>query len=60
MWLRKHFPTSILNDTWWQTENGWPMGTNMLNQDIFGPVFPTLPGSVTKVLPGWDVRILDE
>jgi propionyl-CoA synthetase len=36
------------------------MGTNMLNQDIFGPVFPTLPGSVTKVLPGWDVRILDE
>lgn len=36
------------------------MATNMLNQDVFGPVFPTLPGSVTKIVPGWDVRILDD
>jgi propionyl-CoA synthetase len=49
-----------LNDTWWPTENGWPMGSNMLNQDIYGPIFPTLPGSITKITPGWDVRILNE
>jgi acyl-coenzyme A synthetase/AMP-(fatty) acid ligase len=58
--MNRNFPNVILNDTWWQTENGWPIGSNMLNQNIYGPVFPTLPGSVTKVIPGWDIRILND
>ena len=32
----------------------------MLNQDVFGPVFPSLPGSITKASPGWDVQVIDE
>ena len=32
----------------------------MLNQDVYGPVFPTLPGSVCKVSPGWDIHVLNE
>jgi len=29
-----------------------------LNQDKFGPLFPTLPGSTTKPNPGWNVDLL--
>lgn len=59
-WLRKHMPKTIINDTWWQTETGWPITGNLMNEDNFGPVFPTLPGSVTKPMVGFDVQILDE
>jgi propionyl-CoA synthetase len=31
-----------------------------LNLDYAGKIFPTLPGSVTKALPGYDVKIFDE
>ena len=58
-WLRRHFPHVLINDTWWQTETGWPITGNLLNTDEFGPVFPTLPGSVTKPTPGYDVRVFD-
>jgi len=47
-------------DTWWQTETGWPISANLLNLSDFGTVFPTLPGSVTRAVPGYDVRIFDE
>jgi propionyl-CoA synthetase len=60
MWLHQQFPKAIINDNWWQTETGWPMGSNILDSKNFGPVFPSLPGSVSKVIPGWDIRILDE
>lgn len=59
-WLHKHFPTALLNDTWWQTETGWPISCNLLNTAKFGKLFPTLPGSVTKPVPGYDVQILHE
>lgn len=59
-WMRKQFSHCIVNDTWWHTESGWPVGSNMLNQDVFGPVYPTLPGSITKASPGWDVRVINE
>ena len=32
----------------------------MLNIKEFGKIFPTLPGSVTKPVPGYDVRIMNE
>jgi len=54
-WLRKHFPKVIINDTWWQTETGWPISANLTNLTQFKTVFPTLPGSVTKSVPGYQV-----
>jgi propionyl-CoA synthetase len=59
-WINKHFPNVIINDTWWQTETGWPISCNYLNLDDFKTVFPTLPGSVTRSAPGYDVRIVDD
>lgn len=59
-WIHKHLPHVIINDTWWQTETGWPICANLLNLDAFDKVFPTLPGSVTRAVPGYDVRIFNE
>jgi propionyl-CoA synthetase len=30
-WCAKHLPGVVQNDTYWPTENGWPMGSNMFN-----------------------------
>ena len=59
-WSHKHLPHVLLNDTWWQTETGWPICSNLINIDEFGPLYPTLPGSVTKPIPGYDVKIFNE
>ena len=59
-WIHRHFPHVKINDTWWQTETGYPITGNLLNIAEFGKIFPTLPGSVTKVVPGFDVRIFSE
>lgn len=59
-WMKRHLPNVLINDTWWQTETGWPICGNLLNIKEFGPIYPTLPGSVTKPVPGWDVQVLDE
>ena len=59
-WIHRHFPHVKINDTWWQTETGWPITGNLLNISEFGKIFPTLPGSVTKPVPGYDVKIFSE
>jgi propionyl-CoA synthetase len=59
-WINNKLPNVILNDTWWQTETGWPIGANILNLKDFKTVFPTLPGSVTRCVPGYKVQIFDE
>jgi len=43
-------------DHWWQTETGWAIAGNCMGLHPF----PVKPGSPTKAVPGWDVRILDE
>jgi len=55
-WLEDKFPDVLLNDTWWQTETGWPICSNYGNLHVF----PTNPGSCTKVVPGYVVEILDD
>ena len=55
-WLEDKFPNVFLNDTWWQTETGWPICSNYGNLHMF----PTNPGSCTKVVPGWQVEVLDD
>lgn len=44
-------------DHWWQTETGWPIVANCLGLE---PFFPIKPGSPTKSVPGFDVRIVDD
>jgi len=60
LWMRRNFPKVIINDTWWQTETGWPISANVLNLKDFKTVWPTLPGSVTRSIPGYEVKIFDE
>ena len=55
-WLESKFPKCFFNDTWWQTETGWPICSNFGNLHKF----PTNPGSCTKVVPGYIVDILDD
>jgi propionyl-CoA synthetase len=42
-------------DHWWQTETGWPIVANCLGIERL----PVVPGSPTRPVPGWDVRVLD-
>lgn len=55
-WLEDKFPNVFLNDTWWQTETGWPICCNYANLHMY----PTIPGSCTKPVPGYVVEILDD
>ena len=59
-WIQRNFPHVLINDTWWQTETGWPITGNLLNINEWGKVWPTLPGSVTKAVHGYDVRVMNE
>ncbi len=43
-------------DHWWQTETGWAIAANCLGVEAL----PVKPGSPTKAVPGYDVRILDD
>ncbi len=55
-----HWASKLLGipvvDHWWQTESGWPIAANPMGIEPQ----PIKPGSPTKPVPGWDVRILDE
>jgi propionyl-CoA synthetase len=43
-------------DHWWQTETGWAIAANCVGLGAL----PVKPGSATKAVPGYDVRILGE
>ena len=43
-------------DHWWQTETGWPICANCLGLGML----PVKPGSATRPVPGWDVRVVDD
>src|SRR3989475_11440588 len=43
-------------DHWWQTETGWPIGANCVGLGML----PVKPGSPTRPVPGYDVRVLGE
>jgi propionyl-CoA synthetase len=55
-----HWASELLGrpviDHWWQTESGWAIVANCMGVEPL----PVKPGSPTKPVPGWDVRILDE
>lgn len=54
-WTRKQLGIPVI-DHWWQTESGWPMLANLAGLELM----ETKDGSVTKAVPGYDLRILDE
>ena len=55
-----HWASDLLKvpviDHWWQTETGWAIVANPMGIEQF----PVKPGSPTKPVPGYDVRILDD
>ena len=55
MWLKDLLPGVPLVDHWWQTETGWGIVGNPIGLEEF----PVKPGSATKSIPGYDVRVLD-
>ncbi|MDU9049351.1 MAG: propionyl-CoA synthetase [Candidatus Electrothrix sp. Rat3] len=54
-----HWAKDLLNvpviDHWWQTETAWAIVANPMGIEQF----PVKPGSATKSVPGYNVKILD-
>ena len=42
-------------DHWWQTETGWSIAANCMGLGML----PVKPGSPTRPVPGYDLRVLD-
>ena len=53
-WAQQHLHVPVI-DHWWQTETGWAIGANCAGLELL----PIKPGSCTKPVPGYDVRVLD-
>jgi propionyl-CoA synthetase len=54
-WAEERLKVPVI-DHWWQTETGWPIAANCVGLGRL----PVKPGSPTKAVPGYDVRVLDE
>ncbi|MGH7326156.1 MAG: propionyl-CoA synthetase [Candidatus Rokuibacteriota bacterium] len=55
LWARDKLGLPVI-DHWWQTETAWPIGANCVGLGML----PVKPGSITKPVPGYDVRVLSE
>src|SRR5919106_212409 len=55
LWAEKQLGVPVI-DHWWQTETGWPIGANCVGLGML----PVKPGSCTKSVPGYDVRVLND
>jgi len=54
-WAEQMLKVPVI-DHWWQTETGWSIAANPVGLGAL----PVKPGSPTKPMPGYDVRVLDE
>lgn len=54
-WARRSLGVPVI-DHWWQTETGWAIAANCMGIEPL----PVKPGSPTRPVPGYDVRVLDE
>ncbi|HET7759697.1 MAG TPA: propionyl-CoA synthetase [Gaiellaceae bacterium] len=54
-WAEEKLGVPVI-DNWWQTETGWPIAANCIGIERL----PVVPGSPTRAVPGWDVRILND
>ncbi len=55
LWARERLQVPVI-DHWWQTETGWPIAANCVGLGML----PVKPGSPTKMVPGYEVRVLGE
>src|SRR6202022_2360862 len=55
IWARDRLLVPVV-DHWWQTETGRPMAANCVGLGML----PVKPGSPTKIVPGYDIRVLGE
>jgi propionyl-CoA synthetase len=55
LWARERLGVPVV-DHWWQTETGWPIAANCVGLGML----PVKPGSPTKPVPGYDVRVLSD
>ncbi|MBI5572726.1 MAG: propionyl-CoA synthetase [Desulfomonile tiedjei] len=53
-WATKLLDKPVI-DHWWQTETAWAICGNFRGLEFFSPK----PGSATKPMPGYDVKVLD-
>jgi propionyl-CoA synthetase len=54
-WAQEKLGVPVI-DHWWQTETGWAITGNCIGIERL----PVVPGSATRAVPGWDVRILGD
>jgi propionyl-CoA synthetase len=54
-WAEEQLRVPVI-DHYWQTETGWPVVANCIGIERL----PVVPGSPTKPVPGWDLRVLGE
>jgi propionyl-CoA synthetase len=52
-WAERKLGVPVI-DHWWQTETGWAIAANCLGIEPL----PVVPGSATRAVPGWDLRVL--
>lgn len=55
LWAEKNLKVPVI-DHWWQTELGWPAVCNCLGLKPF----PVKHGSPSKIVPGWQIEVLNE
>jgi propionyl-CoA synthetase len=55
LWAREKLQVPVV-DHWWQTETGWPMAANCVGLGMLA----VKPGSPTRAVPGYDIRVLAE
>ncbi len=53
-WAQDKLKVPVI-DHWWQTETGWSIAANCMGIEPL----PVKPGSPTKPVPGWDLKVLD-
>ncbi|WP_299397535.1 propionyl-CoA synthetase [Pelagibius sp.] len=53
-WAEEKLKVPVI-DHWWQTETGWAIAANCLGLELL----PVKPGSPTRPMPGWDLKVLD-
>jgi propionyl-CoA synthetase len=54
-WAQRTLNVPVI-DHWWQTETGWAIAANCMGIEPL----PVKPGSPTRAVPGYDVRVLDD
>jgi propionyl-CoA synthetase len=52
-WAEEQLGVPVI-DHWWQTETGWAIAANCLGIERL----PVVPGSPTRAVPGWNLRVL--